>query len=65
MKFILRKFSILKSFINLAYKLFLRKTIIDKINDPSTEWDDKLIKALDIIFNYKGIPRTPTTTPQK
>ena len=34
------------------YKIKLREVLIDFINDPNNDWDDKLIKALDEFFNY-------------
>ena len=55
-------FMILKEFINnvqyvkiggVAYKLFLRKYIKSKINDPDKLWDEYAMKALDEIFNCK------------
>ena len=36
----------------LAYKLILRGMLKAAIDDPDTEWDDRVLAALDTLFNY-------------
>ena len=36
----------------MAYKLILRDLLKGAIDDPSSEWDDMVLKALDAVFGY-------------
>lgn len=35
------------SYLSIIYRMVLRDLLIKTVNDPNSEWDDKLIKVLD------------------
>lgn len=38
----------------LAYATVLRGLLVKAIDDPDKEWDDAVLRVLDVIFEYDG-----------
>ena len=47
------KESLILKMLGVAYAGFLRGLVLKTIDDPDTEWDDRVLKALDTLFQYE------------
>ena len=48
------KITAILTLLRMAYKLILRDLLKSAIDDPNSEWDDMVLKALDAMFSYAG-----------
>ena len=46
------KIAALMAIARMAYKLILRDLLKGAIDDPNSEWDDMVLRALDAVFGY-------------
>jgi len=47
------KVTVILAFVRIAYKMILRDLLVSAIDDPNSEWDDMVLKALDALFGYE------------
>lgn len=46
------KYAALVTIFKMAYKLILRDLLVGAIDNPDSEWDDMVLRAMDALFEY-------------